>query len=73
MPVSPDTLRAHIAVALKSSSKPVRKAFASSSWQEREAAERAITEQMIEALQAFGIDEKPAIIAPAPSRKVPGQ
>ena len=67
MPVSHSTLRAHICVALKSVPKPVREAFGSRDWLEREGAERAIAETVIAALGAFDMEQRSAIIPPARS------
>lgn len=56
MPINENTLRAYIGVAIKRTSKPLRKAFSSSSWLEREEAERAIAAAVIEALKGFDIE-----------------
>lgn len=63
-------LRAHIAVALKRLHKTTLARLTAKDWLEREAAIGEVADVVIDALGAFEIKEKPAIIPPAMSNRV---
>ncbi len=59
MPASQSTIRATIAVALRSIPKDTVKALTSRAWPEREAAQGEIADLIVKALEHFDIEAKP--------------